>query len=46
LVGNHSSASVQYLLDEFARDPPPRGKHSMMLAMGPGFSAEGVLLRC
>jgi alkylresorcinol/alkylpyrone synthase len=46
LVGNLSSASVLFLLDEFARDPPPHGKHSLMLAMGPGFSAEGVLLRC
>lgn len=46
LVGNLSSASVLFLLDEFARDPPQRGAHALMLAMGPGFSAEGVLLQC
>jgi alkylresorcinol/alkylpyrone synthase len=45
LIGNLSSASVLFLLDEFMR-APARGAHAVMLAMGPGFSAEGVLLQC
>jgi alkylresorcinol/alkylpyrone synthase len=46
LVGNLSSASVLFLLDELAREPPRRGKNGLVIAMGPGFSAEGVLLQC
>src|SRR5690606_23073011 len=45
LVGNLSWASVLFLLGEFAREPAARGAHALMLAMGPGFSAEGVLLQ-
>jgi alkylresorcinol/alkylpyrone synthase len=45
-IGNLSSASVLFLLDEFMRASRPRGSNALMLAMGPGFSAEGVLLRC
>ena len=45
-IGNLSSASVLFLLEEFcgARKPAP-GKWGIMLAMGPGFCAEIVLLR-
>ncbi len=45
-IGNLSSASVLFLLDEFMRMPEPRRGHAMLLAMGPGFSAEGLLLQC
>ena len=45
-IGNLSSASVLFLLDEFARAMHPRGEHALVLAMGPAFSAEGVLLQC
>ena len=45
-IGNLSSASVLFLLDEFARGRPRRGEHALLLAMGPAFSAEGVLLQC
>lgn len=44
-VGNLSSASVLFVLrDTLARDLPS-GAHGVMLAMGPGFSTELVLLR-
>lgn len=45
-VGNLSSASVLFLLDEFVRTRHRADEHALMLAMGPAFSAEGVLLRC
>ncbi len=45
-IGNLSSASVLFLLDELVREPPRHGAHAMMIAMGPGFSAEAVLLQC
>lgn len=45
-VGNLSSASVLFLLDEFRRSVrPARGSYGMMIAMGPAFSAEAVLLQ-
>jgi len=45
-VGNLSSASVLFLLDEVARDVrPPEGSVGVMIAMGPAFCAEAVLLR-
>ncbi len=45
-VGNLSSASVLFLLDHYrtAVRPAP-GAHGLMLAMGPAFCAELVLLR-
>jgi alkylresorcinol/alkylpyrone synthase len=45
-VGNLSSASVLHVLEAtlVERRPPP-GTPGMMLAMGPGFCAELVLLR-
>ncbi len=45
-LGNLSSASVLMVLrDTMAGDRPPPGSHGLMLAMGPGFCAELVLLR-
>lgn len=45
-VGNLSSASVLHVLaDTLAQRPPPPGSHGLMLAMGPGFCSELVLLR-
>ena len=45
-VGNLSSASVLHVLRDTLRDrPPPAGSPGMLMAMGPGFSAELVLLR-
>ncbi|HEX6239688.1 MAG TPA: 3-oxoacyl-[acyl-carrier-protein] synthase III C-terminal domain-containing protein [Polyangiales bacterium] len=45
-IGNLSSASVLFLLDEFLRGPRRANEHALVLAMGPAFSAEGVLLQC
>lgn len=45
-VGNLSSASVLFLLDDFRkRVCPPPGSYAVLLAMGPAFSAEAVLLQ-
>lgn len=45
-VGNLSSASVLFVLaDVLASPPPPDGTWGLLLAMGPGFCAELVLLR-
>jgi alkylresorcinol/alkylpyrone synthase len=45
-VGNLSSASVLHVLsDTLAETPPPAGAHGVLLAMGPGFCSELVLLR-
>lgn len=45
-VGNLSSASVLFLLDDFCRrHQPERGAYGLMLAMGPAFCAELVLLQ-
>lgn len=43
--GNLSSASVLFLLDEHRRTPPPEGSYAVMMAMGPAFCAELVLLQ-
>lgn len=44
-VGNLSSASVLFVLADTLRDdPPPAGSYGLMIAMGPGFCAELVLL--
>jgi alkylresorcinol/alkylpyrone synthase len=46
MVGNLSSASVLHVLaDTLAGEPPPPGSSGVLLAMGPGFCAELVLLR-
>ena len=45
-VGNLSSASVLFLLDDYRRRVrPPAGSYAVLLAMGPAFSAEAVLLQ-
>ena len=45
-IGNLSSASVLHVLEDTLRDRPPRpGSHGILLAMGPGFCSELVLVR-
>jgi alkylresorcinol/alkylpyrone synthase len=45
-VGNLSSASVLFLLDDFRKQlRPARDSYGVMIAMGPAFCAEAVLLR-
>ncbi len=45
-VGNLSSASVLFVLGEILEEPPPApGTYGLMLAMGPGFCSELVLVR-
>ena len=45
-VGNLSSASVLHVLEDTLRDRPPEpGSYGVLLAMGPGFCSELVLLR-
>lgn len=42
--GNLSSVSVLDILHGAIADPPPPGSIGLMIAMGPGFSSELVLL--
>ncbi|WMX43727.1 type III polyketide synthase [Streptomyces roseicoloratus] len=42
--GNLSSASVLQILKDVQSDPPPPGTTGLVLAFGPGFSSELVLL--
>lgn len=45
-IGNLSSASVLHVFEDTLRDRSPRpGSYGMLLAMGPGFCSELVLLR-
>lgn len=45
-IGNLSSASVLHVLADTVEQRPPRpGSYGLMLAMGPGFCSELVLLR-
>jgi alkylresorcinol/alkylpyrone synthase len=44
-VGNLSSASVLHVFADTLAQRPPAGTPSLLLAMGPGFCAELVLLR-
>ncbi|MDF2092159.1 3-oxoacyl-[acyl-carrier-protein] synthase III C-terminal domain-containing protein [Knoellia sp. 3-2P3] len=45
-IGNLSSASVLHVLADTLRERPPApGSHGVLLAMGPGFCLELVLLR-
>lgn len=44
-VGNLSSASVLHILSDTIAKPPASGCPAMVVAMGPGFGAEYVLLR-
>ncbi len=45
--GNMSSATVLVILDRFLRSEkkPPSGSYGVMVAMGPGFSQEAVLMQ-
>lgn len=45
-IGNLSSASVLHVLADTLRERPPEpGSHGLLMAMGPGFCSELVLLR-
>jgi len=45
-IGNLSSASVLHVLEDTLRERPPTdGSHGLLMAMGPGFCSELVLLR-
>ncbi|MEP6817547.1 MAG: 3-oxoacyl-[acyl-carrier-protein] synthase III C-terminal domain-containing protein [Marmoricola sp.] len=45
-IGNLSSASVLHVLEDTLRERPPRpGSYGVLLAMGPGFCSELVLVR-
>lgn len=44
-IGNLSSASVLHVLRDTMAKPPQSGSPGLMLAMGPGFCSELVLLR-
>ncbi len=45
-IGNLSSSSVLHVLEDTLRDRPPRpGSWGMILALGPGFCSELVLVR-
>jgi alkylresorcinol/alkylpyrone synthase len=45
-IGNLSSASVLHVLEDTLRERPPApGSYGMLMAMGPGFCSELVLLR-
>ena len=45
-IGNLSSASVLFVLQDTLADRPPEpGSYGLLMAMGPGFSLEMVLLR-
>jgi alkylresorcinol/alkylpyrone synthase len=43
--GNMSSVTVYFVLEQFMKHPVKEGEHGLMLALGPGFSSELVLLR-
>src|SRR6201997_1808992 len=44
-IGNLSSASVLHIFRDTIAKPPPGGSPGLLLAMGPGFCSEMVLLR-
>ena len=45
-IGNLSSASVLHVLEDTLRERPPApGSHGVLMAMGPGFCSELVLLK-
>lgn len=43
--GNMSSPTVLFVLERFLRDTPPTDGPGLLMALGPGFSAESVLFR-
>lgn len=45
-VGNVSSATVIFMLEDVLKqEPPPPGSYGVLVAMGPGFSQEALLLQ-
>ncbi|MEB3220122.1 MAG: 3-oxoacyl-[acyl-carrier-protein] synthase III C-terminal domain-containing protein [Nostocales cyanobacterium 94392] len=45
-IGNISSPTVLYILDKsLAEEQPPAGSYGLLLAMGPGFCQEAILLQ-
>ena len=45
-IGNISSPTVLYILDKcLSQEQPPAGSYGLLLAMGPGFSQEAILLQ-
>jgi len=43
--GNMSSASILFVLEKFMAETPAKDEYGIMLALGPGFSAEQVLFK-
>lgn len=43
--GNMSSATVYVVLERFMAQPIPPGDYGLLVALGPGFSAEMILLK-
>jgi alkylresorcinol/alkylpyrone synthase len=43
-VGNLSSAAVLVMLEKAMKEKPPTGTHSLLMAMGPAFNVELILL--
>ena len=43
--GNMSSPTALFVLDEFLRTTPPSGAYGLVIGLGPGFCAEGVVLK-
>lgn len=43
--GNMSSPTVLFVLERFLASTPARGEPGLLLALGPGFCAEGVVFR-
>ncbi|WP_044748271.1 type III polyketide synthase [Bacillus alveayuensis] len=43
--GNMSSVTVYFVLEQFMKQPAKEGEYGLLLALGPGFSSELVLLR-
>lgn len=43
--GNMSSPTVLFVLERFMRDTPPSDAAGLVLGLGPGFAAEGVVFR-
>jgi alkylresorcinol/alkylpyrone synthase len=43
--GNMSSPTVLFVLDRFMQEVPRSGANGLLLGLGPGFSAEGAVIR-
>lgn len=43
--GNMSSPTVLFVLERFMREVPRTGANGLLLGLGPGFSAEGAVIR-